>query len=111
MSTPQQKLQAFESVQKFGKMFPGLIEALQEWATIGSLEQATEEAKRQLSDLKREQLFTASRIDAAKQEAERIMAEVKGRAAEYEKSIETTKQKLAEMDTHIKIRGGMSWHR
>ena len=34
MTTPQEKMQAFQSAQKFGKQYPGLLESLQEWATL-----------------------------------------------------------------------------
>ena len=52
MTTPQQKQQAFESAKKFGDLFPGLIDVLQEWASVGSIQQATEDAQRKFAAAK-----------------------------------------------------------
>ena len=70
MSTPQEKMQAFRSAQKFGKQFPGLIEALQEWATIGSLEQAAEETRTRLDGLRAEEQAIKTALDAQSADAD-----------------------------------------
>jgi hypothetical protein len=64
MGTPQEKMQAFQSAQKFGKQFPGLLEALQEWAAIGSLEQAAEETRKRLDALRVEEQTLQSALEA-----------------------------------------------
>jgi hypothetical protein len=64
MTTPQEKMQAFQSAQKFGKQYPGLIEALQEWATIGSLDQAADEARTRLEALRAEEQARNSVLEA-----------------------------------------------
>jgi chromosome segregation ATPase len=63
MSTPQEKMQAFQSAQKFGKQYPGLLDALQEWATIGSLEQAADEARTRLAALRAEEQALSSMLE------------------------------------------------
>ena len=50
--TPQEKLQAFESMQRLGKMFPGVLESFRAWAEIGSLEQAAAEATNNLANVR-----------------------------------------------------------
>jgi chromosome segregation ATPase len=70
MSTPQEKMQAFRSAQKFGKQYPGLIEALQEWATIGSLDQAAEESKWRLDAMRAEEQALRDALDAKAADAE-----------------------------------------
>lgn len=67
MSSPQDKLQAFESARKLAKFLPGLFDALQDWAAIGSLEQATQEAKARLDQAKAEEaalIETRAELDA-----------------------------------------------
>jgi len=64
MTTPQEKMQAFQSAQKFGKQYPGLLEALQEWATIGSLEQAADETRRRLEALRAEEQAVKAALEA-----------------------------------------------
>lgn len=70
MSTPQEKMQAFQSAQKFGKQYPGLIEALEEWATIGSLEQAADEVRTRLAALRAEEALLTGLLDAKASDAE-----------------------------------------
>jgi len=70
MSTPQEKMQAFQSAQKFGKQFPGLIDALQEWARIGSLEQAAQETQTKLDRLCAEEHAIKTALDARSAEAD-----------------------------------------
>lgn len=70
MSTPQEKMQAFQSAQKFGKQYPGLLEALQEWATIGSLDQATEESRRRLDAMRAEEEHLKTAIGAQMADAD-----------------------------------------
>jgi hypothetical protein len=65
MTTPQEKMQAFQSAQKFGKQYPGLLEALQEWATLGSLEQAADEARSRLEAMRAEEQALKSAREAA----------------------------------------------
>lgn len=63
--TPAEKMQAFESAKKLGRMFPGVMESFQAWAAIGSLEQAAKEAQVRLEALMSERGQIA--IDMAKQ--------------------------------------------
>jgi chromosome segregation ATPase len=70
MSTPQEKILAFQSAQKFGKQFPGLLEALQEWSTIGSLEQAAEETRKRFDALRSEEQALKSTLDEKVAQAE-----------------------------------------
>ena len=70
MSTPQEKMQAFRSAQKFGKQYPGLMEALQEWAEIGSLDQAAEESKARLDAMRAEEEALRAVRDAKADDAE-----------------------------------------
>jgi hypothetical protein len=64
MTTPQEKMQAFQSAQKFGKQYPGLLEALQEWAAIGSIDQAADEARRRLEALRAEERAVKDALEA-----------------------------------------------
>jgi hypothetical protein len=79
MSTPQEKMLAFQSAQKFGKQYPGLLDALQEWAAIGSLEQAADEARQRLEAARaEEQALTGaleSKVADANATAQRLTAE------------------------------------
>jgi hypothetical protein len=69
-STPQEKMQAFQSAQKFGKQFPGLFEALRDWATIGSLEQAAEETRTRLDALRTEEATLKAALGARTADAD-----------------------------------------
>ncbi len=84
MSTPREKMQAFQSAQKFGKQFPGLIDALQEWATIGSLEQAAQETRTRLDRLRGEEDALNIALDARSTEAD---ATTKKRIADGEREL------------------------
>lgn len=66
MTTAQEKQQAFEAAKKFGAMFPGLLETLQEWASIGSMQQTLEATE---SDINK-------RIAAAKSEHGQLKIEL-----------------------------------
>jgi hypothetical protein len=81
MSTSQEKMQAFQSAQKFGRQYPGLLEALQDWAAIGSLDQAAEEATIRLDKLHAEEqalkIALEARAAEADSSAKKLVAEAK----------------------------------
>jgi hypothetical protein len=84
MSTPQEKMQAFQSAQKFGKQYPGLLEALAEWANIGSLEQAAEEMSRRLDAMRAEERTLESALHAKAADADATASKL---AAESEREL------------------------
>jgi chromosome segregation ATPase len=80
-TTAQQKIQAFESAKKFGELFPGLLESLQEWATIGSIQDVADrqvaESERRLAAAKSaEAQAKLERDAAAKRDCERLQTEL-----------------------------------
>ena len=106
------KMQAYESFQRFGKMFPGLLEAFQAWAEIGSLEQASAEQRSKLEQLRTateaqgkaladltgqvgEAQLAADRHIAAKQ------ADIDAREKEIAASIAKHSQTLADINNEI----------
>ncbi len=81
MTTAQQKIQAFESAKKFGELFPGLLETLQEWAQIGSIQDVADrqvaESERRLAAAKSaEAQAKLERDAAAKRDVERLRSEL-----------------------------------
>jgi DNA repair exonuclease SbcCD ATPase subunit len=84
MSTPQEKMLAFQSAQKFGKQFPGLLEALAEWANIGSLEQAADETQRRLDAMRAEEETLASALKTKAADADAIASKL---AAQSEREL------------------------
>jgi septation ring formation regulator EzrA len=81
MTTAQQKIQAFESAKKFGELFPGLLETLQEWAQIGSIQDVADrqvaESERRLAAAKSaEAQAKLERDAAAKRDVERLQTEL-----------------------------------
>ena len=68
-TTSDQKMQAFDSAKKFGEMFPGLLETLQEWATIGSMQKAGEEIR---TNLEAQAAAAKSALAQAKLELESV---------------------------------------
>jgi len=81
MTTAQQKIQAFESAKKFGELFPGLLETLQEWAQIGSIQdvadrQVTESERRLAAAKSAEAQAKLERDAAAKRDVERFRSEL-----------------------------------
>jgi len=81
MTTAQQKMQAFESAKKFGELFPGLLETLQEWAQIGSIQDVADrqmaESERRLAAAKSaEAQAKLERDAAAKRDVERLRSEL-----------------------------------
>jgi chromosome segregation ATPase len=71
MTTAQEKMQAFESYKKLGALVPGLFEALQEWANVGSIQQEAERETAKLAAIKAQ----AAQLDLEREEAHRRKVE------------------------------------
>lgn len=93
-STPAQKMQAFESVQKFGRMFPGIVEAFADWAKVGSLEQACTEAQSALDGARAS--FEAFEAEAAQRRTalDTELSQITARSQEIRGEIEAEAQKI-----------------
>lgn len=89
-STPEQKRAAFDAAQSFARLFPGFLEALSDWAELGSIEQQIEAAQMRLRTASAEEERIRGELDGMhRAAADKIAAERKAADEDREKAQRT----------------------